>query len=407
MIAAPAARRSCPTEDQGYLIANVPAAAGRDPGANARGDAAGRGLLPEPARGRQDGERARLQRSPAAARTPALAFVPLKPWDEREGAERIRRRRSPGAPSARSPGVRDAFVFALVPPAIPELGTATGFSLPPAGPRRQRPRRAGRGAQPVARHGGAEQGAGRRASRRPGGRAAAPGRHRPRPGQRARRLVRQHQRRALDRARLATTSTTSRTPAGCSASSSRPTRRDRMQPDDLMQLNVVNNQGKPVPLAALATTRWITGPIQTIRYNGYPSMRISGDAGAGLLDRRRDGRDGAPRRPAARPASPSSGPASRARSASRARRRRSCSRFSMLAVFLCLVGALRELVDPVRGAAGGAARRARRGGRRDAARHAERRLLQGRPDHRDRPVGEERDPDHRVRQGPAWPRART
>src|SRR4029079_5349109 len=26
-------------------------------------------------------------------------------------------------------GIRDAFVFALVPPAIPELGTATGFSF--------------------------------------------------------------------------------------------------------------------------------------------------------------------------------------------------------------------------------------------------------------------------------------
>ena len=57
---------------------------------------------------------------------------------------------------------------------------------------------------------------------------------------------------------------------------------DRMQPDDLMQLNVVNNQGKPVPMAALASTRWITGPIQTIRYNGYPSMRISGDAAPGF-----------------------------------------------------------------------------------------------------------------------------
>ena len=56
---------------------------------------------------------------------------------------------------------------------------------------------------------------------------------------------------------------------------------DRMQPDDLLQLNVVNNQGKPVPMAALATTRWITGPIQTIRFNGYPTMRISGDAAPG------------------------------------------------------------------------------------------------------------------------------
>jgi multidrug efflux pump len=56
---------------------------------------------------------------------------------------------------------------------------------------------------------------------------------------------------------------------------------DRMQPDDLMQLNVLNNQGKPVPLSAMATTRWITGPIQTVRYNGYPTMRISGDAAPG------------------------------------------------------------------------------------------------------------------------------
>ena len=76
-------------------------------------------------------------------------------------------------------------------------------------------------------------------------------------------------------------------------------------------------------------------------------------------------------------------------------------------------GAVRELVDPARGDAGGAARRARRGARRDAARHAERRLLQGRPDHDHRPVGEERDPDHRVREGPAgagqerWSRRRS
>jgi multidrug efflux pump len=31
-----------------------------------------------------------------------------------------------------------------------------------------------------------------------------------------------------------------------------------------------------VPLSAFATTRWITGAMQTVRYNGYPAMRISG-----------------------------------------------------------------------------------------------------------------------------------
>jgi len=54
-----------------------------------------------------------------------------------------------------------------------------------------------------------------------------------------------------------------------------------MQPEDLMQLNVLNNQGKPVLMSAFATTHWITGPIQTIRYNGYPTMRIAGDAAPG------------------------------------------------------------------------------------------------------------------------------
>jgi len=49
-----------------------------------------------------------------------------------------------------------------------------------------------------------------------------------------------------------------------------------MQPDDLLRLNAISTQGKPVPLSAFATTRWVNGPMQTIRYNGYPAMRISG-----------------------------------------------------------------------------------------------------------------------------------
>ena len=151
--------------------------------------------------------------------------------------------------------------------------------LPPAGPRRQRPRGAAGGAQPAARHGGAEQGARRRAARRPGRRAAAAARHRPRPGQRAGRLVRQHQRASRPRS-ARPTSTTSRTPAGCSAWSCRPTRRRACSPTTCCA-STCNNQGKPVPLSAFATTRWITGPMQTIRYNGYPTMRIAGDAAPG------------------------------------------------------------------------------------------------------------------------------
>src|SRR4030095_6047054 len=38
---------------------------------------------------------------------------------------------------------------------------------------------------------------------------------------------------------------------------------------------------KPVPLSTFATTRWVTGATQTVRYNGYPAMRISASAAAG------------------------------------------------------------------------------------------------------------------------------
>jgi len=55
----------------------------------------------------------------------------------------------------------------------------------------------------------------------------------------------------------------------------------RMQPEDLLRLNVTNNKGQTVPLSAFATTRWVTGAMQTVRYNGYPAMRISGNAAPG------------------------------------------------------------------------------------------------------------------------------
>jgi multidrug efflux pump subunit AcrB len=37
-----------------------------------------------------------------------------------------------------------------------------------------------------------------------------------------------------------------------------------------------------VPLSAFASTSWTTGPVQLIRYNGYPSYKISGDARPGF-----------------------------------------------------------------------------------------------------------------------------
>ena len=50
----------------------------------------------------------------------------------------------------------------------------------------------------------------------------------------------------------------------------------RMQPEQILALNVTNTQGQSVPLSAFVTTRWVTGQMQAVRYNGYPAMRISG-----------------------------------------------------------------------------------------------------------------------------------
>ncbi|WP_374370191.1 efflux RND transporter permease subunit [Piscinibacter sp.] len=56
----------------------------------------------------------------------------------------------------------------------------------------------------------------------------------------------------------------------------------RMQPEDLLRINALNSSGNPVPLAAFASTRWITGAMQQVRYNGYPTLRIAGEPAPGV-----------------------------------------------------------------------------------------------------------------------------
>ncbi len=55
----------------------------------------------------------------------------------------------------------------------------------------------------------------------------------------------------------------------------------RMQPEDVMRLKVPNNQGQLVPLSGMVSAKWVTGPMQLQRYNGYPSMNITGMAAPG------------------------------------------------------------------------------------------------------------------------------
>lgn len=55
----------------------------------------------------------------------------------------------------------------------------------------------------------------------------------------------------------------------------------RMQTEDLLNLNVRNAAGGMVPLSAFARVEWQKGPAQIVGYNGYPSIRISGQASPG------------------------------------------------------------------------------------------------------------------------------
>jgi multidrug efflux pump len=51
----------------------------------------------------------------------------------------------------------------------------------------------------------------------------------------------------------------------------------RSQVEDLLKIHVRNNTGKMVPLSAFVQARWIQGPAQLTRYNGYPAIAISGE----------------------------------------------------------------------------------------------------------------------------------
>ncbi|MBC7602249.1 MAG: efflux RND transporter permease subunit, partial [Ramlibacter sp.] len=209
----------------------------------------------------------------------ALGFVTLKDWSERSGAEH-----AAGAIVGRAfgalSGIRDAFIFAVSPPAIPELGSATGFNF-----RLQDRSGAGHEALVAARNqllGMARQ------SKiltgvRPDGLEDAP---------QLQLDIDRDKANALGVTFDAVNSSLS-TALGSSYVNDFPNRGrlqrvvvqadapNRMQAGDLLKLSVLNNKGASVPLSAFATTRWVTGAMQTVRYNGYPAMRISGDAVAG------------------------------------------------------------------------------------------------------------------------------
>ncbi|MCE9901645.1 multidrug efflux RND transporter permease subunit [Raoultella terrigena] len=55
----------------------------------------------------------------------------------------------------------------------------------------------------------------------------------------------------------------------------------RMQPEQLLALSVKNRSGQMLPLATFVTLSWNVTPQQLSRYQGYPAIRITGSAAAG------------------------------------------------------------------------------------------------------------------------------
>ncbi len=210
----------------------------------------------------------------------ALAFVTLKDWDERTGPESSAAALAGRAFGALS-GIRDAFIFPLSPPPIPELGNASGFTF-----RLQDRGGVGREALLAARNQLLGMAAQSKvlAQVRPNGLEDAP---------QLQIDIDRDKANALGITFDAINNALS-TALGSSYVNDFPNQGRlqrvvvqadapaRMQPDDLLRISASNSRGQAVPLSAFATTRWVTGAMQTVRYNGYPAMRIDGAAAPGF-----------------------------------------------------------------------------------------------------------------------------
>ena len=209
----------------------------------------------------------------------ALAFITLKDWDERTAPGSSAQAVAGRAFGALS-GVRDAFILPLSPPPIPELGSSSGFSF-----RLQDRGGLGREALLAARTQllGLVSQSKVLTQVRPDGLEDAPQLQIDIDRDKANALGV-----GFDAINAAIGTALGSTYVNDFPNAGRLQRvvvqadaPARMQPDDLLRLNVLNNKAQAVPLSAFATTKWITGPMQTVRYNGYPSMRISGSAAPG------------------------------------------------------------------------------------------------------------------------------
>ena len=267
-----------PAEDQGYLLANVQLPPGASTGRTLSVmEQAEQYFLKEPG---VAGIVSVIGYSFSGnGQNGGLLFVPLKDWQERTTPEVSSAGIAQKAMSLMVT-IRDAIVFTVNPPAIRELGNATGFSL-----RLQDRAGLGHDALLAARN----QLLGMMAqskvikSARPEGMEDSP-----------------QLRLEIDRDKanamgvsLSDINTTLSATFGTTYVNDFPNQGrqqrvilqadpdKRLMPEDIDKLHARNAQGAMVPFSAFTQSRWITGPVQLVRFNGYPAMKVQGDAAPG------------------------------------------------------------------------------------------------------------------------------
>jgi len=209
----------------------------------------------------------------------AIMFVPLKPWDERKGAEN-----SASALAGKAMGVlsgsQHAMMFALSPPAIQELGNSSGFNL-------RLQDRSGLGYQKLLEARNQLLGMASQSKNvvgvRPEGLEESP---------QLKVTVDRIKARSLG---LDIGDVNNTLSIGFGSAYANDFSREgrvlrvvlqadaaqRMSPDDILQLRVPNATGGMVPFSAFTTAEWGAASPQLQRYNGFSSMTVSGEAAPG------------------------------------------------------------------------------------------------------------------------------
>ena len=209
-----------------------------------------------------------------------IAFVQLKPWELREGAENSAQAMANRAMGSFSQ-FKDAMIFALVPPAVQELGNATGFDL-----------------QLVDVGGIGHQGLLQARNMMLGMAAQEPRLAQVRPlsledAPQLKVKVDQDKARALGLDIGVVNSTISTAWGGSYVNDFIDRGRVkrvfvqadepyRLVPEDIGNFYVRGQNGTMAPFTAFATLDWAQAPVQLTRYNGQPAMQLQGLPGQGV-----------------------------------------------------------------------------------------------------------------------------